>query len=267
MKLGISSYALTWSIGVPGYEKPQKPLTAEGLLEKADELGVRVVQFADNLPVHQMSIEQQSHLKSLSARLRMELEVGTRGTNPGHLKQCLFIADIMDSRIVRTLVTTPDLQQAVAEIREVLPQFAAAGITLALENHGLHSTSELIELFDILDSPYVRCCLDTVNSFGALESPDHVIRELAPYTINLHMKDFTIARVDHQMGFVILGTPAGDGKLDLNRLEFELNRHHRNPNCILELWTPFTETVENTIRIENQWCRQSIDFLKHRFSK
>ena len=43
MKLGIGTYAYTWSIGFSGAE-PAKPITAFDLLAKARELGVRVVQ-------------------------------------------------------------------------------------------------------------------------------------------------------------------------------------------------------------------------------
>ena len=57
--------------------------------------------------------------------------------------------------------------------------------------------------------PYVGICLDTVNSFGSLEGPEVVIETLAPYTVNLHIKDFDIRRTDHNMGFTIFGTPAG----------------------------------------------------------
>jgi hypothetical protein len=50
MHLGLSSYTFVWSVGVPGYPQPPAPLTAEGLLRKAAEFGVTVVQIADNLP-------------------------------------------------------------------------------------------------------------------------------------------------------------------------------------------------------------------------
>ena len=44
MQLGISSYTLTWAIGVPGFP-PERPLDAVGLLRKAVALGVGLVQI------------------------------------------------------------------------------------------------------------------------------------------------------------------------------------------------------------------------------
>jgi len=113
-----------------------------------------------------------------------------------------------------------------------------------------------------LNSSYVGICLDTVNSFGALEGLEQVVKELAPYVLNLHIKDFNIARVDHQMGFCIVGCPAGEGRLDIEWLLNIIKREGKNPNAILELWTPFTENIEKTILKENEWANKSIDFLR-----
>ena len=44
---------------------------------------------------------------------------------------------------------------------------------------------------------------------------EEVTRALAPHTLNLHLKDFTVRRVSHMMGFVVEGTPAGQGMLDV----------------------------------------------------
>ena len=41
--------------------------------------------------------------------------------------------------------------------------------------------------------------------------------------MNLHVKEFTIHRVDHQLGFVIEGCPAGQGRLDVPWLLRELH--------------------------------------------
>ena len=50
---------------------------------------------------------------------------------------------------------------------------------------------------------------------GAGEGFETVSEILLPYTINLHLKDFTIRRVSHKMGMIIEGTPAGKGMLNI----------------------------------------------------
>jgi hypothetical protein len=44
MQLGIASWSMPWSIDVPEYPQPRRPLDAFGLLEKAVETNVAVVQ-------------------------------------------------------------------------------------------------------------------------------------------------------------------------------------------------------------------------------
>ena len=51
MKLGISSYTDSWAVGIPGH-LPERPVRPIDLLEKARALGARVVQIADNMPLH-----------------------------------------------------------------------------------------------------------------------------------------------------------------------------------------------------------------------
>ncbi|MBC8081173.1 MAG: sugar phosphate isomerase/epimerase [Gorillibacterium sp.] len=262
MKFGIGSYTLTWSVGVPGYDAPASPVTALDLLHIAHEHGIGLVQFADNLPLHTMESEELQTLIAASQTLGIELEVGTRGTAPEHLLTYLRLAKLMNTQLVRTLITTSNLHEAEQELREVLPFFEEAGVTLAIENHGMHTTRQLASLFDRLGSPFVGCCLDTVNSFSALDCPKTVIKDLLPYVVNLHLKDFDITRVDHQMGFVVLGKPAGCGKLDIPSLLADLRLAGKSPNVILELWTPFSGSVPETVEQEQLWFRQSLDNLK-----
>ena len=57
MKLGIGTYTYMWSIGFPGAQ-PKVPIDGLGLLRKAHELGVRVVQFGPNLSLSDVSQDQ-----------------------------------------------------------------------------------------------------------------------------------------------------------------------------------------------------------------
>ena len=105
-------------------------------------------------------------------------------------------------------------------------------------------------------------CLDTVNSFGALEGPEVVVEALAPYTVNLHVKDFIIRRANHMMGFAIEGTPAGQGRLDIPWLLERLRAAGRDPNAIIELWTPPEPDLAATIAKEDAWARESVAYMR-----
>ncbi|MCM3626134.1 sugar phosphate isomerase/epimerase [Paenibacillus glycanilyticus] len=262
MKLGISTYSLTWSIGIAGYPAPRNPLSVAQLLDIAYNNHIKLVQIADNLPLHQMSEAELLSIKKYADSLGIEIEIGTRGTDPDHLLLYLRIAELLGSSLCRTLILDKNLTKPLRELQEVLPAFEQSGVRIAVENHGLHTTKQLASLFDACNHPFIGCCLDTVNSFSALDCPETVIRDLSPYLINLHLKDFDITRIDHQMGFMVLGKPAGYGKLDIEGLLQTVRNRSTDSNAILELWTPYTETVEQTIALERQWFEQSLQYLQ-----
>jgi sugar phosphate isomerase/epimerase len=95
-----------------------------------------------------------------------------------------------------------------------------------------------------------------------LETPEEVVRVLGPYAVNLHVKDFTIRRMDHQMGFVVEGCPVGEGRLDLPRLIAAIRANGHGANAILELWTPPAATLDATLERENTWAIASVATLR-----
>jgi 3-oxoisoapionate decarboxylase len=253
VKVGISSWTYPWAIGVKGFP-PKAPLSAAGLLEKARTMGAEVVQIADNLPLDDCSVIQ---LRKAAAEVTLEL--GTRGTEPAHLLRYLEYSVSLGSRLLRTLPGETGNEEC---LREVLPEFERHGVVLALENHERLPAAELAGLVQRLDSPWVGICLDTVNSLGLLEMPEYTIKILAPYTVNVHVKDFEIARVTHMMGFEIMGRPAGRGRLDLQFLLDHVRVHGRDPNLVLEQWPPLCASLEETIANEAAWAEAGFDYLK-----
>lgn len=265
MRLGISSYTFTWAVGVPGREPPE-PLTPLGLLDKAVSLGVRLVQVSDNMPLFGRPDVKLDAFRQRADELGIEIEIGTSGIRPDHLARFLSLARRLGSKIVRVLTDTTDDRPSVSEVetllRESLPEFEKAGVRIAVENYDRIPTEEIARIMERVGSPYLGVCLDTVNSFGALEGPKVVVRTLAPWVISLHLKDFWIRRVNYQMGFIIEGRPAGQGRLNVPWLLDELSRAGADPNAVLELWTPEEATLADTIAKEARWAEESIAYLR-----
>jgi 3-oxoisoapionate decarboxylase len=264
VRLGLSSYAYTWSIGVPGHP-PRHPLTAMQLLEHASRLDVPVVQIADNLPLHLMPAGDVAALASRAAALGIQVEVGTRGIEPGHLRHYLGLAQRFGSPILRVVIDSAQRRYSSAEATEVLraqrDAFVAAGVMLAIENHDHIPAAVLARMVQDLGADWTGVCLDTANSLGVLEGPAVVASTLGPWTVNVHVKDIVIARVPHLMGFTVEGRPAGAGQLDLPGLLGSLAAHGRDFSAILELWTPPEPDLEQTIDKEQRWVEESIRFL------
>jgi 3-oxoisoapionate decarboxylase len=265
MRLGVSSYAYSWAVGVPGSPPPQ-PMSAAALVERAAGLRVRVVQIADNLPLDRLSGAELDELLASARERGVQIEVGTRGIGEAHLCRYLELCTHFGSPILRVVVDAgsdrPSPEEVAVRLRPLLPRFEAAGVCLAVENHDRFLVAALADIVRRLDSPAVGICLDTVNSFGSLEGPRVVVETLGPMTVNLHVKDFRIRRVESQMGFRIDGCPAGEGQLDTPWLLAELRRHGRDPNAILELWTPPEPALAATIEKESVWAEASIAYLR-----
>jgi sugar phosphate isomerase/epimerase len=264
MRLGIGSYAYAWAASVPGYPVPAQPLDVFDLVAEAHALGLHLVQICDNIPLPKTH-DELKRLAEEAAQYEIALELGTRGTATAHLQRILAAACVLRSPLVRTLVSRPGVDgivEAERDLREVLPSFEGAGVTLAVENYEAHQTADLASMIRRFASRRLGVCLDTVNSLGALEDIDQVTSTLLPLAVSIHVKDFRIRRLDHQMGFLVEGTPAGTGKLDIPRLLEAGKSGGRDPGIILEQWTPWQDSVDATVSLERSWARQSIDYLR-----
>lgn len=265
MKLGVSTYACSWSIGLPG-SMPPEPLDAFSFLRRVADLGVHLAQIADNLPLDALDSAERSRLRRLADSLGVQLEVGTRGLTVSNVTEYLEIARELGSPVLRMVIDRGEFRPGLGEIGEilaaVLPRFEKQGVTLAIENHDRFRSSEFADIVRSSRSPNIGICLDTANSFGALEGPEVVIETLGPLAVNLHVKDFTIERVSHQMGFVVEGSEAGKGRLSIPALLARLRDFGRNPNAIIELWVTAEASIEATLEKEARWLRGSVDYLR-----
>ncbi len=265
MRLGIGSYAYAWSIGVPGYPPP-RPMTAFDLLAEAERLGVRLVQFCDNLPLWRLATHELDEFERRAMTAGIAIEVGLRGLQPDNLRGHLELAQRFRSPFVRVVTDShgdePSPAETVARLRAFVPELRSSGVKLALENHDRFTAATLAWIIEQVGPEHAGICLDTVNSFGALEGPEVVVRTLAPYTLNLHVKDFTIERVDSKMGFIVTGRPAGQGRLDLPWLLSSLRDAGRDVNAVLETWPPPGPTLEETLARERSWVEASVRHLR-----
>src|SRR5690242_17453714 len=108
MKLGINSYTFMWSIGFkgpnPAYPdreaRPAAPLTPLGLLEKARELGVGLVQTGPNLPLDQLSEPDLDAFIQRAREWGIALEVGTRGLDEPHLARQIALAQRLGAGLI-----------------------------------------------------------------------------------------------------------------------------------------------------------------------
>jgi sugar phosphate isomerase/epimerase len=267
MHLGLSSYTFGWAVGVRGHG-PARPLDEHGLLDKARELGVHLLQIGDNLPLHTFDTRRLDRLAHRAANEGVQLEVGARRLTLERVEQYAVIARRLNAKLIRFVIDDADYHPTPETISTVLRQSVSLldGLTLGLENHDRFRAETLREMIDSTGSEHVGVCLDTANSLSAGEGLDTVTAVLAPLTVNLHIKDFHIERLPHLMGFSVTGRPAGRGLLNVPDLLKQLAPFARCQTAVLELWTPPEPRLEDTIAKEAAWAGQSLDYLKPLFS-
>jgi sugar phosphate isomerase/epimerase len=266
MRLGIGSYTFGWAVGVPGFPPPANPLTPLGLLEKASAAGVRVVQIADNLPLHPLSDDKLDTLHQQATERGIALEIGTRGIASDHLRRYVQIARRLEAKLLRVVIDTvadqPKLPEIVATLASIAPEAAQQGVTVAIENHDRFPAATLSEIFRRVDHRAVGLCFDTANSLGCMEGADQVLSLLGAHIVNVHVKDVRVSRLPHLFGFVVEGRPAGEGDVNIAQLLERVRAFGRDPNVILELWPAPEATPEATIEKESRWAEQSICYLR-----
>jgi sugar phosphate isomerase/epimerase len=262
MQLGIGTYTYGWAFGAA----VDMPFDELSLVELAGSLDVSLVQIGDNLPLHTFSGVRLRTFKNILLEKNIRLEVGARGLSEANLRQYIAICRELDAGLLRFVTDDqlyrPSVEDITQIIRTHLHLLQEYNITLALENHDRLGSSELAGIIEAVNSPYAGICLDTVNSMGAGEGIDTVIDRLGPHTVNLHIKDFGIQRLEHKQGYIIDGRIAGEGMLDIPSLLHRINAYQRCGTCILEQWVPPENDRTGTIAKERYWAQKSMAYLR-----
>lgn len=263
MKLGLSSYTYGWAVGVPGHE-PASPMNEQDLLDRVGRHAVKLVQICDNLPLHRMSNERVTRFADRAADEGVQIEIGSRGLTAEHVAEMAAMARRVRAKLIRFVIDGPGFhpspEQVLATLREVVPLLD--GLHLGIENHDRFSARTIRDLVEQAGSERIGICLDTANSIGAGEGLLTVVAELAPLTVNLHLKDFYIARLPHLMGFIVEGRPAGAGMLDVPWLLGQIAPFRRCETAVLEVWTPPEPEIERTLVKEESWATRSLEYLR-----
>jgi sugar phosphate isomerase/epimerase len=146
-------------------------------------------------------------------------------------------------------------------VRQILPVLEGEGVKLGIEN-GRTPGAELSDALNDVGSLHVGIVLDMVNSLAVPEGWKEVTCHLAPHTMCVHYKDFTIKRAWHMMGFICEGTPAGKGMVETQWLLDTLKVSPHDFNVIIEQWPQEKEKVDEVAAIEHAWVTEGVNYLR-----
>ncbi len=266
-KIGISSFAYCFACGSRPFTKPQHIMTPHDLIDKAVALGADAVQFGDNMPLEVYSDEELERIRVHAEKCGIETEVGMRKATAERLSDYIRITHQIRGRVLRVITDgtgfTPDLHEICRTAASLIPQLEECGVVLGIENHDRFSARDYAKMAETIDHPQVGLTVDTVNSLSHEEHINEVLEYMAPYCVCLHMKDYVIKRYNGGGGLKITGACPGTGRLDIRRCYEECRiKSNRNFNIILESWMEPGETLEETMRIEDEWAGAGVSYLK-----
>jgi sugar phosphate isomerase/epimerase len=260
--IGLGSYAYFWQHS----DRVEQPLGLVDVLERTRELDVDLFQVCDWAPLLTLSDAEVRDAALAGRRLGLTIELGTKGVAPEHLRTFLGLAEIFDARLVRSMLYAPGfrptLDEAAAMLDEIVPEFEAADVTLALETYEQVPTTDLVSLVERVGSDRLGICLDPANVVAGLELPKDAVERCAPLTRNIHAKDFAFARQDGWVGFTYSGAPMGEGLHDYPHLLATVRPEERGVNEIVEHWLPWQGDPDTTVRTEQEWTSTALEYLR-----
>lgn len=263
--IGLSTYAYFWR----GSDLVPEPLTLEDMLRDTAAQGVRLFQICDHAPLADRTDDELAALRALADELGLTLELGTRGTAPAVLRTYLRLAVALRASLVRSMWTAgddrPDAVETARRLREVLPEYEEAGVTLGLETYEQVGSTELVDLVRDVGSPRLGIVLDPANTVANLEHPADVTARCLPWVVNWHVKDFAFSRKDGWVGFALTSTPLGEGRLDYDGVRAALDDRDggtTSVNQVVEHWLPWQGDPETTTRLEAEWTTRTISQLR-----
>ena len=202
--------------------------------------------------------------------MTFRLRRGRAAFNLTFLIRYAQIAERIGSPICRRVIDTkehqPDFKEVIQSLKATLPEYEKRGVTPAIENHDRWLAKTLANLMHVMRETPIGICLDVANSLGREEPMRHVVEVLAPYAVNLHLKEYVIQRLPSYQGFVIHGAPFGQGMCDLDWLLPYMHRNcPRDVNAVLQQWAAEQATLEETIALEERSAARAWDTLRAKY--
>ncbi len=266
MSIGLSTYAFFWQ----WHATADRPRSLIELIDKTADWAVDLFQICDYPAIESFTDDQLDQLADHARARGVDLELGTRGVTPDQLGRYLEIAQRLGVTLVRSMFNRvehePTEDEAVELLKQIVPAYEQAGVTIALETYEQVPVQTLINTVERVDSDRLGICLDPANCVAALEHPIATIDRTAPYVRNLHVKDFGFSRKDGWVGFTLAGTPLGEGLLDYDHLIETVRPDERGISKIIEHWLPWQGDSATTIAIEDQWTLHNLSYLRSKES-
>ena len=280
MILGLDTFSLRW-----------QDWTAEQMLDYAASIGLRNVHFSERGYLESLEPDYLRGLKAHADRLGLRIELGMRsfdrfsetfdpalGTGEGQLADMIAAAQVVGSPVVRCFLGmqsdrigpvpfSDHVAEAERVLKAVAPVAEAAGVTIAVENHGFGDfhARELRALIERVGSAHVGVCLDTGNPVYGGEDAVFAAEILAPYVVTCHLRDTRVWATPD--GCAVQWVTCGDGDVDLARIVEILRPHAPDLTLDLEIITGIGPRPIDYLNPDADFWRCYPDLLARDFAR
>lgn len=115
-------------------------------------------------------------------------------------------------------------------IKEVLKKHK---LKIAIENHQDFDSYELKHIIKKVGKDVIGINFDIGNSFATCENPMQFAKNLSPYILNVHIKDYKVLKCSN--GFILKRCPIGSGNVDFKKVLFFLGKNSPKAKYAIEL--------------------------------
>src|ERR1035438_8656388 len=265
-RVGIGSFAYRYAIGFRGFN-PGNPMSIADFLETAAHGGWEGVQLCENLGYADLSDADLAVAAAQAKRLQLAVEIGLNGLTDQNLGRHLEVADIFGSDLIRVVVGETGVEESLKILRSALHRLRSQRIRLGLENNFDLTMDQLVGIVRQLGNEQVGIIFDTTNGLGFLEKPEKDMVKAQPYLVSMHIKDYTIRKVE--AGYFMTGAVLGKGMLDVPAVLRCAADALNLRSIILEMTVKRDETapVDAVIHREQAVVLESRDYLVQELTK
>lgn len=210
------------------FASPQRLLEVDRLLTLAADVGAAGAHGG----MTQIDFDWARRTRQLKEELDMYVEVQTflPREDPAVFEHAVAVAKAAGATSLRVVCllgrryemfdSASGWSEAVAgfhrQIAAAVPIVERHRMPLGIENHKDWRVDQQVALLEQYSSEYLGVALDTGNNLSVLDDPLETVRKLAPYTVNVHLKDMAVE--ESPTGFRMSEVALGDGMLDMQQI-------------------------------------------------
>ncbi len=158
----------------------------------------------------------------------------------------------------REIPMSRQIENMARNLADLVKVAEATGIVLAFENHMDYRISEIVQVVEAVDSPWLRINYDFANGYAVVEDQVEAAHLAAPYTVMSHIKDMRVQSITTTGEPQFFHAPLGYGNVEIPEILEILQQNAPDPDSISHC----IETCCLPQYDPQLWMKLSIEFLE-----